>query len=113
MVIGLVDVSDIFYFFCSREGKGESEAPGGGGGRFFIENPRRRGGLPRGWGRGAGRVFAGNGGGGSKYFFSGAKFPPSRVLVEINFEASKTLYLKASQSLKIALTKARLVKHDW
>ena len=29
--IYLVDVSDIFYFFCSGRGKGESEAPGGGG----------------------------------------------------------------------------------
>ena len=28
---GLVDVSDIFYIFCSGEGKGESKAPGGGG----------------------------------------------------------------------------------
>ena len=30
--IYLVDVSDIFYFFCSAEGKGKSEALGGGGG---------------------------------------------------------------------------------
>ena len=35
-----MDVSDIFYFFCSGRGKGESEAPGGEGGRFFLENPR-------------------------------------------------------------------------
>ena len=38
-----------------------------------MENPRRRG-LPGGWGagrRGAGRVFAGNLGGGAKYFFQG------------------------------------------
>ena len=67
----LVDVSNIFYFFCSGEGKGELEAPGRGGGRFFfIENPRRGGVLPReglgGGGRGAGRVPAGNlDGGGS------------------------------------------------
>ena len=33
-----VDVSDIFYFFCSGEGKGESEAPGRG--FSFIGNPR-------------------------------------------------------------------------
>ena len=44
----LVDVSDISYFFCSGEGKGESEAPGGS---VFIENPRRGGGFP---GRGGG-----------------------------------------------------------
>ena len=31
---------------CSRRGKGESEAPGGGGDQFFIESPRRRGGSP-------------------------------------------------------------------
>ena len=31
----LVDVSDIFYFFCSGEGKGECEAPGGGGAIFY------------------------------------------------------------------------------
>ena len=56
----------IFYIFvCSGEGKGESEALGGGGYDFFIANPRR-GGLPGGWGWGAraGRVFAGNWGGG-------------------------------------------------
>ena len=36
-------------------------------GDFFIENPRSGGVLPTGWGRGgrgAGRVFAGNWGGG-------------------------------------------------
>ena len=31
--LGLVDISDIFYFFCS--GNGESEVPGGGGVGFF------------------------------------------------------------------------------
>ena len=73
----LVDVSEIFYFFCSGEGKGESEAPGRGGGSvFFMDNPRR-GALPNGGGgRGAGRVFAGNlGGGGAKYFFLRAVIP--------------------------------------
>ena len=40
--LSLVDVSDIFYFFLL--GEGESEALGGGGGhRFFIENPRTGG----------------------------------------------------------------------
>ena len=74
----LVDVSDILYFFCSGE-VGESEATGKGGGRDSIENPREGGGLPEGGGgQGAGRVFAGNlGGGGAKYFFSGPKCPPS------------------------------------
>ena len=44
----LVDVSGIF--FCSGEGKGESEAPGGRGGQgrfFLIQNPRRGVVLPR------------------------------------------------------------------
>ena len=35
-----------------------------------------------------------------------------RVLVKTNIGALKTLYLKAFWSLKIALTKARLLKHD-
>ena len=69
----------LLFFFCSGEGKGESEEPGGGG-RFSIENPRRGGGcLPSGWGRAEG-VFAGNlGGGGAKYFFAGPKCPPRRL----------------------------------
>ena len=41
----LVDVLDIFFFFRSGEGKGESE--GVGRGSIFIENPRR-GGVCRG-----------------------------------------------------------------
>ena len=54
-----------FLFFCSGEGKGEFEVPGGGGGRFLIEKPRRGKGVrkkeagARGW-RGW-RVFAGIG----------------------------------------------------
>ena len=43
----LVDVSDIFYFFCSGGGEGGVRGAGGGGGRgadFFIENPRKGGG---------------------------------------------------------------------
>ena len=76
-----MDVSDIF-FFCSGEGKGESEAPGGGGGRFFIENPRRGEGSPGGaGGRGAGRVSARNlGGGGPNIFFRGRNSHQERVL---------------------------------
>ena len=44
-----VDVSDIFiFFFCSGEGKGESEFAGGGGGsRFLLKNARRGGGYMR------------------------------------------------------------------
>ena len=33
----MVDVSDIFIFFCLRRGKGESEAPGGRGDRFLLK----------------------------------------------------------------------------
>ena len=70
----LVDVSDIFYFFCSGEGKGAGR---GGEGRFFIENPRRGGGLPGGWRRGGGGgevpggCLRGMGGGGLNIFFRG------------------------------------------
>ena len=35
----LVDVSDIFYFFSPGEGKGEFEAPGGGGFGFLLKIP--------------------------------------------------------------------------
>ena len=69
----LVDVSDIFYFSCSGEGKGESEAPGRWGGDFLLKIPG--GGSPSrvgAGGRGAGRVFAGIfGGGGVNIFFWG------------------------------------------
>ena len=74
-----MDVSDIFYFFCSGRGKGESEAPeGGGGGRFLIESPRRggvsrRGGAERPGGclRRIGELWGGPGGGGPNFFFRG------------------------------------------
>ena len=59
------------FFLCSRWGKEESEAPGGG--LIFIENPRR-GVSRRERGRGAGRVSAANwgiGGRGAKYSFRG------------------------------------------
>ena len=49
-MVNLMDVSDIFYFFCSGKGKGSPSARREGRGRFFIEHPRR-GGLP---GEGAG-----------------------------------------------------------
>ena len=79
----LVDVSDIFNFFSARgRGRGSPRRREGGG-NFLLKIPGGGGGSP-GWvgagGRGAGRVFAGNfGGGGAKYFFSGPKFPPSFI----------------------------------
>ena len=69
-----MDVSDIFYFFCSGRRKGEFEAPGGGG-QFFIENPRRGGVFRRGGGEGPGgclqRIWELGGGGGLNIFFRG------------------------------------------
>ena len=89
-----MDVWGVFLFFLLGERKGDSEAPGRGGGyiRFFIENPRR-GGLqvgegPRGqegvrgdWGIGGGglNIF----GGGAKFFFSGPKCPPRVITLVI------------------------------
>ena len=59
-----MDVSDIFYFFLLGGGKGESEAPGGGWGRFYMENPTRGGGGVSGWvGAGGGGCFRGIWGG--------------------------------------------------
>ena len=71
-----MDVSDILYFSCSGE-KGESEAPGKGGGSVFIENPRRGGGgFQEGEGSSGREGVCGElgnffWGGGAKYFFSG------------------------------------------
>ena len=64
----------IFFIFFSAQGreKGESEAPGGGGDRFFIENPRRGGGFQE-W-EGPGGFSAANWGiwgGGLNIFFRG------------------------------------------
>ena len=42
----LVDVSDIFYFFCLGGGKGECEASGGGGGFDFCWKSQEGGGFP-------------------------------------------------------------------
>ena len=71
----LADVSDIFiFFFGSGRGKGESEAAGRGGGRIFIENPRRGGGSPGGGTEGPGGVCSELGiflGGGLNIFFRG------------------------------------------
>ena len=77
-----MDVSDIFYFFCLGEGKGESGATGRGGGSvFLLKIPEGGGASPtRGGGRdGVGRVFAGNWGGGAKYFFFGAEMPAKEI----------------------------------
>ena len=73
-------------FFCSGEGKGESEAPGSGGGRFFLLK------IPGGGGGGGStrRVRGARGwegvdgefGGGAKYFFSGPNFPPRFFLTK-------------------------------
>ena len=60
-----MDVSIFSIFFCSRRGKGESEAPRGGG-SIFVEIPMRGG-----FSRGAGKVSAANWemGGGLNIFF--------------------------------------------
>ena len=66
LIFILVDVSDIFYFFYSEEGKGESKAAGRGGGGKSQE-----GGSP-GWVGERGREgVCGEFGGGAKYFFRG------------------------------------------
>ena len=71
--IFLVDVSDIFIFFCPGEGKGKSEAGRGG----FIENPRSggvlQGGGPRGREGLCGKFEIWEGGG--LNFFFGAEMP--------------------------------------
>ena len=66
------------FFFLLGEGEGGVRgARKGVGDRFFIENPRRGGGVPR----GAGRVSAANqgiwGGGGVNISFGEPKRPPS------------------------------------
>ena len=65
-----------FIFFCSGRGKGESEAPGGGG-SVSLENPRR-GGSPGGGGaEGPGGCLQRIGEwGGGEFFFSGPKCLP-------------------------------------
>ena len=69
LLVILVDVSEIFILFLLQGWEGESRRQGRGGGRFFIESPRR----------GGARVPAGNlgGGGGVNIIFSGPKCPPS------------------------------------
>ena len=62
-----MDVSDIFYFFCSGEGEGSPRHREGGGDWFFIKNPRRGGFSRKGKGPGGclrqvGEFFGGGGG---------------------------------------------------
>ena len=69
-----------FIFFCSGRGKEQFEAPGKGGFRFLIENPRR--GVSRGRGsEGPGgclrRIW--DLGGGAKYFFLGAEMSTKKT----------------------------------
>ena len=77
-LFNLVDVSDIFHFFCSGEWKGEFEAPGRGGGAIFYgKSQGGGGGLPGGWGRGGegpGGCLRGIWVGGLNIFF-GAEIP--------------------------------------
>ena len=71
-VFFLVDVSDIFYFFCSGEGKGvRGHRNGVGGIGFLLKMPgagvsQERGGGPKGREGVCGEF---GGGGGAKYFF--------------------------------------------
>ena len=66
-----MDVSDIFYSFCSGEGKGKSGGKEGGRARFFIENlTRGGGGSPKKGGGARGREgVCGEFGGGVNNFF--------------------------------------------
>ena len=71
-------------FFCL--GQGESEVPGTGGGRLFIESPRRGGSPTRGGGGGGegsrGCLQGFFGGELNVFFFSGPKCPPSSSLCD-------------------------------
>ena len=77
-MIYLVDVSDLFYFFCSGVGKGKSEAPGRGGGSFILfllKSQEGAGGGDRGGGGGTqkpGGCLRGIGGGGAARFSEGS-----------------------------------------
>ena len=73
----LVDVSDIFYFFCSGEGKGESRATGRGGVGFLLKITG--GGGESGRGQRGPRVSTGNWGGGVNIFFRGRNVHQGRV----------------------------------
>ena len=74
----------LVFFFCSGRGKGGSEAPGDGGGRFLLGIPGGGGGFQEGKGvsRRVVRSELGNWGGGLNFFVSGPKRPPSFVGVQ-------------------------------
>ena len=55
--MGLVDVWEFVFLFCSREGKGESEAPERGGG--FFNEKSQEGGEVSGWVGGGGDGLGG------------------------------------------------------
>ena len=67
-----MDVSDIFYFFfCSGAGEKEVASEEVAGGSVFIKNRGRGGGFARrsrGWGKGAGGMSVGEGGGLNIFF---------------------------------------------
>ena len=65
-----------YIFFLLGGGEGEVRGDREGGGRVFIETPRR--GVSREGGRGGREGVCGEfGGGGAKFFFSGPKCPPT------------------------------------
>ena len=74
--LGLVDVSDIFFFFSAR-GRGKGSPRHREGGTIFIENPRKGGVSRAGGGRGARgwEGVCGEFGKGGQIFFFGAEFP--------------------------------------
>ena len=80
-----MDVSDIFSFFCSGRGKGESEAPEEKRDRFFIANPRR-GGVP-------------GGAEGAKYFLGGRNVHQEKSLLGSLWRKPQCHFLVTCQSL--------------
>ena len=102
----LVDVSEIFYYFCLGEGKGKSGATGrGGAGRSLLKITGGRGGL-EGEGGGGRRVREGVSGG--LNFFVGAEIHQTflgraRVKFAQNegheqaTEKAQTLFFKAAR----------------
>ena len=81
----LVDVSDIFYFFCARGGvRGSPRRRGEGGGSVFLLKIPGGGGGSSGrgrWGWEGVRIEFGNFGGRGLniFFFGGPKCPPSNL----------------------------------
>ena len=78
--------SDIFYFSARGSEKGSPRTSGKGAGDDFLLKIPGGGGSPAWWGwggEGPAGCLRGIGGGGPKYFFSGPKFPPSKVCQRI------------------------------